>query len=147
MDEASIKRVLLVTGSAATVFGALGVVRGIDDVRGRSRQHRRPGDDRWLANVDSEFRFFAAWYAAVGTQTVRAGLPAAPGRRDVRWVGAAWLASAIGRALSIRSRGRPHVLYLVLMGVEVGIGVLLCGRTRCRTIEWRSAAASSSQDG
>lgn len=130
MDEASIKRVLVVTGTVATVFGTLGLVRGVDEVRGRPEQQRRPTADQWLANVDSEFRFFAAWYAAVGTQTVRAAVTRGPGRGDVRWIGAAWLASATGRALSIRSRGRPHALYLVLMGVEICLGVLSCGPTR-----------------
>lgn len=130
MNEVFIKRLLLVTGAVATVLGTVGVVRGIDDVRGSSGQQAQPEPDKWLVNVDSEFRFFAAWYAAVGTQTVRAAVRAKPERRDVGWIGAAWLAAAAGRALSIPSRGRPHALYLVLMSFEIAIGVLLCGRAR-----------------
>ncbi|MBW3657957.1 MAG: DUF4345 domain-containing protein [Actinobacteria bacterium] len=125
MDE-RIRRLVFVTGAVATVLGALGVVRGIDDVRGRPGESR-PEDAPWLASVDSEFRFFAAWYATVGAWSVREAATADPGR-DVRWVGAAWLASATGRALSIRSHGRPHGLYLVLMGVELGLGMLLSAR-------------------
>ncbi len=130
MNEAFIKPLLLLTGAVATVLGTLGVVRGVDDVRGPSGKRAQQEADTWLANVDSEFRFFAAWYAAVGTQMTKAALTADPERRDLGWIGAAWLGSATGRALSIRSRGRPHALYLVLMGLEVIVGILLCGQAR-----------------
>lgn len=125
MDDAFIRRLLVVAGVTATVFGCRGVVRGVDDVLGGAGPHRPEQADGWVANVDTEFRFFAAWYAAAGVQMIHRALATDAGRRDVGVLGVAWIAAATGRGLSVRSRGRPHALYAAFMAVEAVIGSIL----------------------
>lgn len=122
-------------GVVASAFGTLGVVRGLDGVPGGGGRRGRPDADPWLASADSEFRFFSAWYAAAGIDMLDAAVGTRAGRGEPRWLGPAWLAAATGRALAIRSRGRPHPFYLVLMGLELVLGVeRLATRLRRRCV-------------
>lgn len=106
------------TGAVATAAGAHGVVRGVRGVVGASAT----AED---ANVDSELRFFAAWYTAAGFVMLRAAN--APERHAwlVRVVSAGWATAAAGRALSIRAMGPPHPVHTGLTVAELTIPVLL----------------------
>jgi hypothetical protein len=77
------------------------------------------------ARVDSEYRFYAAWYPVMGVLLLRAAR--APEREAVvvRAVGAGFFTAACGRVLSLRSLGPPNTLQKVLMAVEFAIPVVI----------------------
>lgn len=106
-------------GVLAGVAGTYDVVRGVGGVR------HRASDAPIDANVDSELRFFGAWYAVAGVALLRAaGAPERHGEA-VRLVSAASLLAAAGRGLSRRKVGAPHPLYTRLLLVEVAIPAVL----------------------
>lgn len=136
MNDPSVRGLLRLSGIVAMVFGTVGVTRGILDVRTR---HGATATDEltdggltvprsWLASVDSEFRFYAAWYAASGAAAMHvAGRPQlAPSA--VGAVGTIWVTAGLGRLLSTRVWGRPHALYRALTGVELLVGSVLLAR-------------------
>lgn len=144
MDDAGARRLLKLSGLVAVVFGVLGILRGVLDVRGRpvdratrDAAQRELGVPRaWLASVDSEFRFYAAWYAGSGGAALYLAR-----RRDlappaVAAIGATWVTAGLGRLLSSRAWGRPHDVYVVLTGVELVVGGILLGKALPR---WRDA--------
>ncbi|MEY2467368.1 MAG: hypothetical protein QOF21_66 [Actinomycetota bacterium] len=103
-------------GVIATAAGADGVLRGAGAVR-------RGGP--LSADVDSEFRFFAAWYAAAGLSLLDAARAPEEAARAVRMSCGGLLFGALGRALSIKRFGRPSPLYRILMGIEIALPMLL----------------------
>lgn len=105
-------------GVLACVAGAHDVVRGVPGVRHASAASPD-------ASVDSELRFFAAWYAVAGVALLRAAR--APERHGdvVRLTAGGSLLAAAGRALSHRTIGAPHPLYTRLMAAEVAIPAVL----------------------
>ena len=123
-----------VMGCVATVAGGYGVARGAAGVTGREG----PLD----ASVDSELRFFSAWYAAAGLGMLHAARAPERAGAAVRLLSAGWLLAAVGRLLSVRSVGRPHNLYLGLTGVELAIPVVVLPWQRA--VE-RAAAAGGSE--
>ena len=110
-------------GVVAAAAGADGVLRGASGVRAAGRVS---------ADVDSEFRFFAAWYAAFGVLLLDAARGREGTERTVRIASGGLLAGAIGRVLSIRRFGRPSVLYRILMAIEIVLPVLV--------LAWRDRA-------
>jgi hypothetical protein len=125
---------LFVLGTVATVFGLQGVLTGVRGVR----EHRHGVDLRGRGgrNVDSELRFFAAWYALAGALLLRAARRPEAATATVRGTsGALWLA-ALGRVLSLRAAGRPHRTYLVLLGIEVALPLV--------TVPWQARVARGS---
>ncbi len=108
---------LRVLASVAVVFGLQGVAKGVAGVRGAAPD--LDGTRVGVRSVDSELRFFAAWYALAGVLLFRAAKRPESETVTVRGVSVAvWLA-AVGRLLSIRSLGRPHPLFVALLGVEL----------------------------
>lgn len=105
-------------GTVATLFGALGVATGVRGVRGAPPAAVSP-------NVDSEMRFFAAWYAAAGVLLLRAARQPEAERAVIDVVSAAALTGALGRVIGVRTSGRPDPLFLGLLGVEAVIGATL----------------------
>jgi hypothetical protein len=77
------------------------------------------------ANVDSEVRFFASWYAVLGVLVLKAARRPESEAAVVRACGAGFLLAAVGRVLSMRSAGRPHWLFRVLTGVELAVPVVI----------------------
>jgi hypothetical protein len=117
---------LRASGAVAVVMGLHGVLTGTRGVARGPRDVPFPG----RANVDSEFRFFAAWYAVTGALSLRAA--EAPDGDDVttRAIGAGWLLAALGRLRAMRASGRPHPLFLLLLAAELVLGVALSTRRR-----------------
>lgn len=126
MTETQRRALLQVSGAVALVMGLHGVLTGTRGVAHGPRDTPFPG----RADVDSEFRFFAAWYAVTGALTLREATAAEPGSGTVRIVGAGWLVAALGRVQAIRAAGRPHLMFLVLLVVEAALGVLLVASRR-----------------
>jgi hypothetical protein len=83
---------------------------------------RRPATiDR---NVDSELRFYGAWYATAGALMLRAASGPLD-RRTTQTLGAGWLLAATGRGLSWRAVGRPHPLFVALGLAELALAAEL----------------------
>jgi hypothetical protein len=112
-------------GAVAVVAGAHQLLTGVAGVRGG------PGDAAAmpaLRNVDSELRFYGAWYAVSGSLMLRNSAQEEPDAATTRLVGAGWLAAAAGRVLSMRAVGRPGRLFMVLTAAECAVAaVLLAG--------------------
>jgi hypothetical protein len=106
------------TGAVAVLAGTHDVVCGVAGVRGRRSGPVDP-------SLDSELRFFAAWYVVAGAMMLRAARERVPEPVTVRLLSAGWLLAAVGRLVSIRAAGPPDPLYRRLAAVEVGISALL----------------------
>jgi hypothetical protein len=92
-----------------------------------------PDEGTFTADLDSEMRFFAVWYAAAGVQLARA-LPAIENEGFlVRWVAGAFFAAGLSRALSWATVGEPHTFQQILMGIELALPVVL--------VPWQAAVA------
>jgi Domain of unknown function (DUF4345) len=107
---------LAVLGSVATAEGLRGVAQG-------TRQVIDGGPVS--PNVDSEYRFFSAWYAALGVLLISAARRPEREARVVRAAAGGFLVAACGRALSARTVGRPHQVQRALMAVEFALPAIL----------------------
>lgn len=76
-------------------------------------------------SVDSELRFYAAWYAGLGLVLLWSALHVESATTVIRAVCAVLLVGALGRVISWSDAGRPHDLYLVLLAVEVTLPAVL----------------------
>lgn len=92
-----------------------------------------PGDVS--RNIDSEMRFFAAWYLAAGIVLLRVIPDIQASGSVVLFVGSAFFIAACGRALSIIQVGRPHTFSVVLMVIEFVIPLVI--------IPWQRRLASA----
>ena len=108
----------------AVVEGARGVLQGTDQVIAGGRPS---------ANVDSEYRFYSAWYCVLGIVLLRAGRRPEAATTTVRATGAGFLMAACGRVLPMRCRGQPHPTQKILMGLEFGIPAVI--------VPWQAAVA------
>lgn len=127
MNRRGLQGVLAAIGAVATVAGASGVIRGAAEVINGGPVS---------ANVDSEYRFYAAWYHVLGLLMLRAARQPESASTIIRAGGAGFLLAASGRALSARSLGPPHPLQRVLMGIEFAIPAVI--------IPWQHEVASGS---
>ena len=98
-----------VLGVVATLAGTRGLLVG-------SREVPDPG--AVTASVDSEYRFYAAWYPVLGITILRGARQPVIDAAMVRAVAAGLGLAAAGRALSIRALGRPARSQMVLLGIE-----------------------------
>src|SRR5256885_16052843 len=77
------------------------------------------------ANVDSEMRFFASWYAVLGVLVLRAARRPESEATIVRACAAGFLLAACGRVLSTRALGPPSPVFKVLMGLEFAVPAVI----------------------
>ncbi len=113
-----------ILGVVAVVFGSLTVLTGGALI---------PGVGDLPASVDSELRFYGAWYVGAGVVVLRSVRHIESEGRLVRMVCAILVLAALGRVLSMAFVGRPHTLYVVLMVIEFAIPVVV--------LPWQAAAA------
>ncbi len=80
----------------------------------------RPG-----ASVESELRFYGVWW--IGAGIFLASLARDVERRgwELRVFCALLALGAAGRVIALADDGRPHATFLVLMGVEIVVAVVL----------------------
>jgi hypothetical protein len=109
---------MAVLGSVAVVAGSVTVALGATTVAGI--------EDPTPA-VDSEMRFFAAWYAAAGVAVLWAVPRIEERKRLVRGVAAALFIAGCARALSWAIVGRPPTAATVLMVIELVIPLVIVG--------------------
>ena len=105
---------MVALGSVATVAGARGVLVGAAE---------NPGPTDVAANVDSEYRFYAAWYHVIGLFLLREARSPTIDRSAVQLCAGGFGVAATGRLLSMRKLGRPHPSQLALLVVEVLIAL------------------------
>jgi hypothetical protein len=101
---------LYVAGVVATTAGLDTVIRG-----GKSL----PGQP--LANpvVESELRFYAAFYVAYGVAALRIAPRADRDTASLRALAGALFLAGIARIIGWRAVGRPHRLQLALLAIEL----------------------------
>ena len=90
-------------------------------------------------SVDSELRFFGAWYAVAGVLLIRAASRLESDRFVIRALFAALFAAGCGRVLGLLTAGRPHTIFLVLMVLELVIPVVM--------LPWHAAVIRSDRGG
>ncbi len=98
------------------VIGFDSVVRGVDSVVGAGA-----GD----ASLDSEIRFYAAWYVAMGGLLLWAARRPRLETATVRAVCAGFFIAACGRLISLVTVGTPHALAITLMVIEFVVPAVL----------------------
>lgn len=101
-------------GAVAVAAGLLAVVGGAATVLDA---------DAANASLDSELRFFAAWYAVAGVLILRAARAPEAHRGLIVAVAAAFALAATGRVLSWIALGRPNDLAVALLVTEYLIGL------------------------
>jgi hypothetical protein len=79
---------------------------------------------RASAMVESEVRFYGAFYAAYGIAVLRTGLRRELDPRTVRTLAAALFAAGAARALAWREAGPPHPLQRGLLAIELAAPIL-----------------------
>ena len=107
---------LATLGTVATAAGLSGVLRGASEVTGAGPVS---------APVDSEYRFYAAWYPVFGILLLRAARAPEDEARIVHAAAAGLITAAGGRLLSWRTLGQPNRLQQVLLGLEILIPAVI----------------------
>jgi hypothetical protein len=126
VSRRGLQRTLGIIGGVATVAGLSSVVQGAGGVLQGGKVS---------ANVDSEFRFYATWYAVLGVLVLRAARHPESEATVVRACGAGFFLAGCSRILSATSVGEPHKFFKVLTGIELAIPALI--------IPWQNRAARS----
>jgi len=116
MSSRGLRIVLTILGAVALTLGALSLVMGAAVV---------PGGDEVSASVDSELRFYAAWYTAAGVVLLRIARRAESEGRTLRFIAATFFIAGCARLLSLIVVGKPHVLFMALMVAEILIPVVI----------------------
>lgn len=116
MARRGLQATLTLLGLVALVFGSLSVVFGGELVLGAGTVS---------PSVDSELRYYAAWYAVAGVVALRAALRVETEGRTIRALSAALFLGGCGRVISLIATGTPHPVSLVLMGLELGLPLVL----------------------
>lgn len=128
MNRRAFQLFLTVLGLVALVAGSLGVFVGADLV---------PGIERVAPSLDSEMRFFAAWYAAAGVVVLWSVPRVEKAKMVVRVVSAAVFVAGCGRLLSWATVGKPDGLLVVLMVIELALPFVL--------IPWQASVARTAE--
>jgi hypothetical protein len=84
-------------------------------------------------NVDSEFRFYASWYAVIGVLLLGAARRPESETVIVRACGTGFVVAAASRLLSMKATGSPHVLFRILTVIEFVVPAVI--------IPWQSKVA------
>ena len=129
MGRRGLQCVLSVLALVAVAFGGLAVLTGTSAI---------PGATATGPNVDSELRFYAAWYVAAGVALLRVARRPETEGAVLRLVCAALLLGAAGRVLSWIAVGRPSTTFVVLLGIEIVIPLVV--------VPWHHAVAAPYDD-
>jgi hypothetical protein len=116
--------VLRVGGAVATLAGLDTVLRGPRSIAGRPQAG---------AAVDSELRFYSAFYVAFGLAMLRAATRADSEPETVTNLAGALFLAGVARAAAWRSSGAPHPAQKILLGIELGLPPLLAGAASRRS--------------
>jgi hypothetical protein len=115
---------LTLLGGIALIAGTLSVLFGVYIV---------PDHGRVTASVDSEMRFYAVWYAAMGLVVLRVVPKVEAAQGTVRAVAAAYFIAGCARLISLFVVGKPHFTQVALMAVELVLPLVI--------VPWQSAVS------
>ncbi|HEV3474153.1 MAG TPA: DUF4345 domain-containing protein [Actinomycetota bacterium] len=124
MTRRGLQFVLRILGAVAVVFGSLTVFLGSDSVLGGGPVS---------PTIDSELRFYAAWYAAAGVVLLRAAPRVEAAGGTIRGFGAVLFICGVARLLSLITVGTPHPISVALMVLEFVIPAVI--------VPWQAAVA------
>ena len=113
-------------GALATTTGAAVLARGADAVTGATGPVP--------PSVDSELRWHAAWWTALGPVMWHLAPRIERETRAVRYLSAVVLVGGLTRLVSMRQVGRPHRTFEVLTAIELALPPLL--------VEWQRRVAA-----
>ena len=114
MARRALQIVLTVIGAVAVVAGAATVLLGAASVVGAGEAS---------PSLESELRFYAAWYVVAGILLLSATRRLETERRVILSVALGFFLAACGRLISWIVIGRPHALAITLMFVEFAIAL------------------------
>jgi Domain of unknown function (DUF4345) len=109
-DGRALRALLYLGGSVATAAGLHTVLAGSRSV---------PGQGPANASVESELRFYAAFYVAYGLAALRVAPRADSDAAAVRGLAGALFLAGLARAGGWLAAGRPHPVQRVLLGIEL----------------------------
>lgn len=112
MSRRGLQATLTILGLIAVTFGALTVLTGAAGVLASGPVS---------ASVDSEMRFYAAWYLAAGVLLLRTVARVESEGTTIRAICAVLFLAACARVVSLVAVGAPHPIFLVLMAIEFTI--------------------------
>jgi hypothetical protein len=115
-DQRAFRWTMQVVGAVAVTAGTSGVLRGLAELRGSEVAD---------VNADTEHRFYAAWYATIGAQMLRAARAPEQAGGVVTACAAGFALAAAGRLISWRRFGPPHALYRGLLALELPMPLLI----------------------
>jgi hypothetical protein len=105
-----LRGLLYIGGTVATAAGLDTVIRGARSIAGQEEAN---------AAVESELRFYGAFYAAYGIVVLRLAPRADRDTAGLRGVAAALLLAGLARGGGWLAAGRPHPLQRALLAVEL----------------------------
>ena len=114
-SDPALRALLTLVGAVAVAAGLYGVATGIDGMAGHSSG---------TTNVDSELRFFAVLWVAYGVIALRAASHADGESTTVRALMLVLFCTGLARVVAWIDEGRPDSLYVVLLGLELGVPLL-----------------------
>jgi hypothetical protein len=120
----ALRAIFYTGGVVATAAGLHTVIAG-----GRSLPSQGVSNPR----VESELRFYAAFYVAFGISLLRVAPRAEREPAAVRSLAGALFLAGLARASGWLAVGRPHRVQIVLLGIELGappVMVALAGHSR-----------------
>jgi hypothetical protein len=107
-----------VGGVVATVAGSHTVLTGARSL---------PAQELANASVESELRFYAAFYVAYGLAMLRVAPRADRDTRAVRALAGALFLSGVARIAGWRAVGKPHPLQRALLAIELAVPPAIVG--------------------
>jgi hypothetical protein len=125
VSRRGLQATLTILGVTAVTFGALTVLTGAAGV---------VAGGPVSASVDSEMRFYAAWYLAAGVLLLRTVARVESEGATIRAICAVLFLAACARVVSLLAVGAPHPIFLVLMAIEFAIPAVV--------VPWQAAVAS-----
>jgi len=118
----NLRRTLRVLAVVPIMAGIATVLFGSDII---------PGGGRPGASVESELRFYGAWWIGAGLFLLSLAPRIEERGRELQAFAALLALGAVGRVIALVDDGRPHAQFLVLLGVEIVVaGVLVAWQRR-----------------
>ena len=112
MSASALRAGFYVGGAVATTAGLHTVITGARSV---------PGKPSANALMESELRFYAAFYAAYGLAVLRTAPRAEEDTAAVRSLAGALFLAGLARAGGWRANGRPHPGQIALLALELAL--------------------------
>jgi hypothetical protein len=110
LSRAALRAIFYAGGAVATAAGLHTVITGAKSV---------PGEDLANPALESELRFYAAFYVAYGLAALRVAPRADRDTEAVRALAGVLLLAGLARAGGWLAAGRPHNLQRALLAIEL----------------------------